>query len=393
MKSFANFFQEAVETLASTEAKNRGLTGNGHGDWYDQQGNFVAKTVNGRLKFFGKGDTESKDGIPGEELKRNTGKKKQIKVQQQPEEEQGGAGLVIVIGRFNPPSKNHESLLKAGYSIANRSGSEYRIYPSRITDSLTNPLNPSSKIEYMQELYPKYADYIVDNEEARTIFDVLTSVYNDGYNNVSIVVGQERLGEIQSLSHKMDGQQYQFDNLEVVSAGVKDPDSEVEDAGSSALMRASVAMDDFTKFKAGLPLGVSSDVGRRLFTALKKSMEVSEETEAWKIAPELDDDGLRWNYKKNGLYDVGSLVENLNTGLVGEVIRKGTNYIICVTEDGVMFKSWLKDVREVHEIGTSEYREYVQRLTPGEKVQDFKEPYVPNTYPSKKKTINNKRKK
>lgn len=122
-------------------------------------------------------------------------------------------------------------------------------------------------------------------------------------------------------------------------------------------------------------------------------MEVSEETEAWKIAPELDDDGLRWNYKKNGLYDVGSLVENLNTGLVGEVIRKGTNYIICVTEDGLMFKSWLKDVREVYEIGTSEYREYVQKMTPGEKTQDFKEPYVPNTYPPKKKTINNKRKK
>ena len=393
MKSFANFFQEAVETLASTEAKNRGLVGNGHGDWYDQQGNFVAKTVNGRLKFFGKGDTYSKDGIPGEELKKNVGKKKPIQVQPEPEEEEGGASLVIVIGRFNPPSKNHESLLKAGFSIANRSGSEFRIYPSRITDSLTNPLNPTSKIEYMQELYPKYADYIVDNEEARTIFDVLTSVYEDGYSNVSIVVGQERLGEIQSLSHKMDGQQYQFDNLEVVSAGVKDPDSEVEDVGSSALMRASVAMDDFTKFKAGLPLSSSSDVGRRLFTALKKSMEVSEETEAWKIAPELDDDGLRWNYKQNGLYDVGSLVENLNTGLVGEVIRKGTNYIICVTEDGVMFKSWLKDVREVHEIGTSEYREYVQKLTPGEKVQDFKEPYVPNTYPSKKKTINNKRKK
>lgn len=393
MKSFANFFQEAVETLASTEAKNRGLVGNGHGDWYDQQGNFVAKTVNGRLKFFGKGDTYSKDGIPGEELKKNVGKKKPIQVQPEPEEEEGGASLVIVIGRFNPPSKNHESLLKAGFSIANRSGSEFRIYPSRITDSLTNPLNPTSKIEYMQELYPKYADYIVDNEEARTIFDVLTSVYEDGYSNVSIVVGQERLGEIQSLSHKMDGQQYQFDNLEVVSAGVKDPDSEVEDVGSSALMRASVAMDDFTKFKAGLPLSSSSDVGRRLFSALKKSMKVSEETEAWKIAPELDDDGLRWNYKQNGLYDVGSLVENLNTGLVGEVIRKGTNYIICVTEDGVMFKSWLKDVREVHEIGTSEYREYVQKLTPGEKVQDFKEPYVPNTYPSKKKTINNKRKK
>jgi len=69
MKTFARFFNEAVETQASTEAKNRGLVGNGHGDWYDKQGNFVAKTVKGKLKFFGQGDTASQDGIPGEEVK------------------------------------------------------------------------------------------------------------------------------------------------------------------------------------------------------------------------------------------------------------------------------------------------------------------------------------
>ena len=394
MKSFANFFQEAVETLASTEAKNRGLTGNGHGDWYDQQGNFVAKTVKGRLKFFGKGDTLSKDGIPGEELKRSKGNQKANQVQQQPEEEETGAGLVIVLGRFNPPSKNHEALLKAGFARANRSKSEFRIYPSRISDSLANPLNPTSKIEYMQELYPRYADYIVDNEDARTIFDVLASVYEDGYRDIGIVVGQERLGEFQGLVHKMEGQQYEFDNLEVISAGIKDPDSEIEDAGSSSLMRASVAMNDYNKFRAGLPAGTPSDTGRRLFGALKKTMKVSEETEAWRIAPELDEEGLRWNYKNNGLYEVGSLDENLNTGLVGEIIRKGTNYIICVTEEGVMFKSWLRDVREVYEIGTDEYRNYVMSMTPGEKVHTLGNPVVPNSYPTpKKKSINNKRKK
>ena len=56
MKSFTQFVKEAVETLASTEAKNRGLVGNGHGDWYDKQGNFIAKTVKGKIKFFGQGD-------------------------------------------------------------------------------------------------------------------------------------------------------------------------------------------------------------------------------------------------------------------------------------------------------------------------------------------------
>ena len=42
--------------------------------------------------------------------------------------------------------------------------------------------------------------------------------------------------------------------------------------------------------------------------------------------------------------------ENLNTGLVGEVMRRGTNHLICVTEDGYMFKSWIKDVMEYTEV-------------------------------------------
>ena len=121
MKSFAQFVKEAVETLASTEAKNRGLVGNGHGDWYDKQGNFVAKTVKGKLKFFGQGDTTSQDGIPGEETKKQSSAKQQ-QVQstaaEQPPEEQTGNGVVIVLGRFNPTSKNHEQLLKAGFNNA-----------------------------------------------------------------------------------------------------------------------------------------------------------------------------------------------------------------------------------------------------------------------------------
>ena len=52
MKTFLQFISEA-ETQASTQAKNMGLSGDGHGDWYDKQGKLVAKTVGGRLKFFG----------------------------------------------------------------------------------------------------------------------------------------------------------------------------------------------------------------------------------------------------------------------------------------------------------------------------------------------------
>ena len=50
MKSFKKFLSEIV-TQASTQATKMGLKGDGHGDWYDKEGNLVAKTVNAKLKF------------------------------------------------------------------------------------------------------------------------------------------------------------------------------------------------------------------------------------------------------------------------------------------------------------------------------------------------------
>ncbi len=392
MKTFAQFIKEAVETLASTEAKNRGLVGNGHGDWYDKQGNFIAKTVKGKLKFFGQGDTVSNDGIPGEEQKLSQKSNIETTPQQKnTDENEVENGVVIVLSRFNPPSKEHERILKAGFNQAKRKGYEYRIYPSRIEDGQTNPLNPSLKIQYLQLMFPDYADYIVDSDDMRTIFDVLGSAYNDGYGNVDVVVGQDRLGEFQNLIHKADGQQYQFNNIEVITSGSKDPDSEIESLGSSSMMRTAAAIKDFERFSAGLPISMKPKDKERFFNSVVKSMNVSEETELWKIFPEMDYENLRWNYKNNGLYEVGSLIENFNTGLVGKIIRRGANYLICVTEDNIMFKSWLNDVREVYEIGTTRYREYAQKHTPGQSVVSYSDDVVNETMP--KKTININRKK
>lgn len=392
MKTFAKFFNEAVETLASTEAKNRGLVGNGHGDWYDKQGNFVAKTVNGKLKFFGQGDTVSKDGVPGEEVKTSpTNNKKSTAPKQEAPPQVNG--VTLVVGRFNPPSKNHEALLRAGMSESKRRGFEYRIYPSRIQDYATNPLNPSLKIAYMQAIFPEYSDYIIDDEASRTIFDILGSVYGNGYTDVVVVVGQDRLGEFQSLVHKGDGQQYQFNNIEVVPSGVKDPDSEIESPGSSALMRAAAAMGDYERFLAGLPSNVKPKDAEGLFNDVSKSMNVTEDTEVWKIEPLLDYDSLRWNYKNEGLYEIDTFVENLNTGLVGKIIRRGANYLICVTESGMMFKSWLKDVREVFEIGTTEYLTHTQEMTPGQPVVSFADIIIKRTIPQfRPKILNTNRK-
>ena len=54
MKSFNNFFTEARVSQASQQAERRGLTGDGHGNWLDKEGNIVAKTEQGRLVLLDK---------------------------------------------------------------------------------------------------------------------------------------------------------------------------------------------------------------------------------------------------------------------------------------------------------------------------------------------------
>ena len=78
-----------------------------------------------------------------------------------------------------------------------------------------------------------------------------------------IITGQDRLGEFQSLAHKGEGQNYQFNNIEVVSSGVKDPDSDVETVGSSSMMRTAAALGDYEKFSAGLPPSMKVSEKRR----------------------------------------------------------------------------------------------------------------------------------
>lgn len=56
---------------------------------------------------------------------------------------------------------------------------------------------------------------------------------------------------------------------------------------------------------------------------------------------------LRDKYIRKEIFNEGDWVENLNTGSIGKIIRRGTNYLICVTEDNVMFKPWIRDVVEV----------------------------------------------
>ena len=407
MKKFTQFLTEARETSASTEAKKLGLTGDGHGGWYDKQGEFVAKTVGGKLKFFGSDNTPGQKDAPGPDTptgqaqaaaepvqvdpqaQQRAAAQQQVAPEQQPAQNEVPAempvpetpGVVVVFGRFNPPTVGHQKLLDKAAKVAEKKGYELRIYPSRSQDAKKNPLTPDMKISYMRQMFPDYADYIIDDSKSKTIFNVLTGASEEGHTNMMIMVGQDRLSEFQGLAHKYNGDLYNYDQLEVVSAGDRDPDADDVTGMSASKLRLSAAEGDFKKFAKGIPDTLGNMEKMELYNVLRRSMGVTEDTEIWEVAPKLDEEGMRDAYLVDGLYKVGDIVENVNTGLVGEVIRRGTNYVICVTEDEIMFKSWLRDlVENPHEVGTDEYRIHAQSITPGQEVRSYSGVKIPSIY-------------
>jgi len=228
-------------------------------------------------------------------------------------------------------------------------------------------------------MYPKHSEKIVNDPANRTIFDVLKKAHNDGYTNVRIVGGGDRVKEFEKLSGNYNGKLYAFDNIEVASAGDRDPDAEGTEGMSASKQRKAAAENDFKSFRQGVPKAMDDEAAKMLFNTLRKSMAIKEGWNLWQIAPKFDWKSLRENFIGEKVYKIGQLVENDNTGLVGRIIRRGTNYLICVTEDNIMFKSWIKDVSEAivngttqsgvpgdqRLVGTDAHRKYVEKLVPG----------------------------
>ena len=376
-----NFFQFLSESTAVQQAKRMGLVGDGHGGWYDKKGEFVAKTEKGQLKFYNKRQRVGKQDPPNTDtekrLSQATSSSEIQEPQGPPEVEKTKGTLTVAFGRFNPPTTGHEKLLDTVAS--NSDEGDYIIVPSRSQDKKKNPLDPDTKVEIMKQMYPSHSGKIVNDPGNRTIFDVLKKAHTDGYAGVRILGGADRVKEFEKLTGSYNGKLYQFDNVEVKSAGDRDPDAEGTEGMSASKQRKAAAENDFDSFRKGVPKSMDDKAAKMLFNTLRKSMAIKEGWNLWQIAPKFDWKNLRENFIKDNVYKIGQLVENDNTGLVGRIIRRGTNHLICVTEDNIMFKSWIKDVTESvvnskapsgvgpdqRLVGTDAYRKYVEKLVPG----------------------------
>ena len=241
--------------------------------------------------------------------------------------------VAFTFGRFNPPTIGHEKLCDA---VRKANPSDYKIYASHSQNPNKDPLQYAKKIAYMKQSFPKHKRNIVVSK-ARNVFEILVEL--NKYDNLIMVVGSDRVKEFEMLIKKYNGVAsrhgfYEFSNVQVLSAGERDPDAEGVTGMSASKMRAAAQANDFDSFKQGTPLPDAQ--AKKLYFDVRKSMGIREELDM------NDPEVLRDLYLSEQIWNVGELVTADDKPY--EIIRKGTNYVTVIDETYKTHKFWLHEL-------------------------------------------------
>jgi hypothetical protein len=259
-----------------------------------------------------------------------------------------GKSIAFTFGRFNPPTIGHEKLIKKVKSVP---ANDYKIFLSRSEDPKKNPLSPRQKLDHMKKMFPQHARNIEVNT-SNMVLDIATRLYNKGYTDVSMVVGSDRVREFDTILKKYNDVKsrhgyYNFDKINVVSAGDRDPDAEGVSGMSASKMRAAAQKGDVKSFKTGLPTGYR-DV-ERLFKDVRKGMNLAANyTYVGDYRPiaslqEFEQQQIRDLYVREMIFNIGDKVNYVKENIDGKVVRRGTNYVVLEDNKNNLHKAWIWD--------------------------------------------------
>jgi len=193
--------------------------------------------------------------------------------------EQTARPVTVCFGRMNPPTLGHGQLLK---TVAdNAANGDYYIFATKTHKLPDNPLPYDVKFKFLQAMFPEYAEHMVYNPELKTIMQVAQWLYNQGYTELNFVAGSDRIPEFEKLLKSYNGKgqpgdkgYYIFSNINMISAGDRDPDAEGLSGISASKARAAAAAGNFDDFVAKTGAG---KLARSLYDAVRDAMGVSED--------------------------------------------------------------------------------------------------------------------
>ena len=182
--------------------------------------------------------------------------------------------IVFTFGRYNPPTVGHAELIMYAVKLARSKGAEHRIYTSQSHDPSKNPLSPREKMAFLRQIFPGVN--FVDDPRMNTAFAICKKLTDEGYEDVTFVVGDDRVREFSvSLGKYVKPRtakdfnpkiNYPFKHFEVVSSGAR------KKGISGTDLRAAVRKGDFSTF-AKASAARDKSLARKIFAATRSQLK------------------------------------------------------------------------------------------------------------------------
>ena len=201
------------------------------------------------------------------------------KTYQQFIKEARGSTAVFTFGRFNPPTIGHEKLLKVVANTAQKERGDYFICMSHSQDARKNPLTYEQKISFMKMIFPEHRLAVIKSSAIHAL-ELAAQLYEmRKYSKIVMVVGSDRVKEFDTILNKYNDTKskhgyYKFENIDVISAGDRDPDADGAEGMSASKMRTAVTEGNYDVFKMGVPSSVSERDSQALYNAVAKGMKI-----------------------------------------------------------------------------------------------------------------------
>ena len=257
--------------------------------------------------------------------------------------------VYFTFGRMNPPTVGHEKLLTK--LSDNARTFPYRIYLSQSQDPKKNPLQYREKVKFARKMFPKHARQIMLDNKIKNVFDVMVRLYNEGFKRAVMVVGSDRVKEFEVLLNKYNGKKgrhgfYNFERVQVISAGERDPDADDVSGMSASKMRKAASDDDFTSFSQGMPKAISNADTKSIYNAVRKGMGLKEQSEFKKHVQLEPVSEIRENYVQGNLFSPGDVVVIKESGELARIKYLGSNYVI-VEGSGNQYRKWIDSIEKM----------------------------------------------
>ncbi len=178
--------------------------------------------------------------------------------------------IVMAFGRFQPPTTGHGLLVKKVVDTATKENADHVIFASKTTDKKQNPLPVDRKVHYLEMMFPG-VNFAAATQDIRTFIEA-AKVLNTRYSNLIMVAGSDRVSAFSALLNQYNGKDFNFDSINVISAGERDPDSDSDSGMSGTKMRKAASENNETAFLKGVPNTMQKKDVRLLMKELRSGM-------------------------------------------------------------------------------------------------------------------------